>query len=295
MNVVKPVILEDGTPFTVEPITKQAARELIVANHYSGTWNTAFGVYCFGVFDGTGLAGALVYGNPMNPGSVTSIAALAPEQVTELNRMWIHDRLGPNTETAAMARAHRWLRMNSPVQLIQTFADGRLGCGTVYKAANFGYYGHSETLFFRSRLTGAVLHSVPFTDASVPSGMVARCARLARGEFEAFTAKTYRYLCPLTKYARRRILLDPEPYPAWERGEHARPDYVPPVSQMARAFALADAKGWRDHADDIARYMRANYPAERVTAAVEAANDSEWVKPHREQRDAQPDLFGGAA
>ena len=285
-------VLEDGTPFEVRPIDKAAAKELIVREHYSHSWATPFGTYCFGVFDGLGLAGTLVYGYPMNPGSIGGIAALAPEQAVELNRMWIHDRLGPNTETAAMSRAHRWLRTNSPVQLIQTFADGRLGVGTVYKAANFTYHGHDDTLFMRSRVSGDVLHGVPFTDTRSPSGMVDRNARLARGEFEAFTVKTYRYLYPLTKYARRRILLDAQPYPTWERGETPLPDYVPPVSQMARAFALAEAKGWRDHADDIARYMRATYPAESIDAALGTARDNEWVRPHLEQQAAEPDLFG---
>ena len=283
--------LEDGTPFEVRPIDKATARDLIVREHYSHNWNTAFGVYCFGVFDGTGLAGALVYGYPMNPGSTGSLADLAPEQVTELNRMWIHDRLGPNTETAAMARAHRWLRTNSPVQLIQTFADGRLGVGTVYKAANFGYYGASLTLFYRCLLTGEVLHGVPFTSAANPEPMVARNARWARGELEPFRVKTYRYLYPLTKYARRRIVLDPEPYPTYQRGEEPLPSYVPPASQMARALVLAEAKGWRDHAGDIRAYMDRTYDAPAIQAALDMALRNEWVIPHLRAREEQPDLF----
>lgn len=285
------VVLEDGTPFEVRPIDKATARDLIVANHYSGTWATPFGTYCFGVFDGIGLAGALAYGLPMNPDSTTSLAALAPEQVTELNRMWIHDRLGPNTETAAMARAHKWLRANSPVQLIQTFADGRLGVGTVYKAANFGYYGASQTMFFRSHKSGEVLHGVPFTDSRAAVGMVERNARLARGELEAFRVNTYRYLYPLTKYARRRILLDREPYPTYQRGEEPLPDYVPPASQMARALVVAEAKGWRDHAADIRDYMERTYRTADMRKALDAAMQNEWVIPHLRAREEQPDLF----
>ena len=292
-------VLEDGTPFEVRPIDKAIAKDLIVREHYSHNWNIAFGVYCFGVFDGLGLAGALVYGNPMNPGSVTSLADLAPDQVTELNRMWVHDRLGPNTETAAMARAHKWLRANSPVQLIQTFADGRLWCGTVYKAANFTYYGHDETLFFRDLATGEVLHGTTFSNTgtsgppgAIPRGMLTRNQRLARGDLEAFYVKTHRYLYPLTKYARRHILLREQPYPAYSRGTRPVPGYVAPATQMARCLVIAGACGYADVANDIEAYLARHYSPSDVTAAIAEAQSNPWVSAIVAESDAQADLFG---
>ena len=297
-------VLEDGTPFEVRPIDKATAKDLIVREHYSHSWNTYFGVYCFGIFDGVGLAGALVYGNLMNPGSTASLAALAPEQVTELNRMWVHDRLGPNTETAAMARAHKWLRANSPVQLIQTFADGRLGCGTVYKAANFGYYGAARTQFFAVRGTDdEVMHGTQFTvtgssscrPGCVPKGMLKRNLRLVRGQLDAFTVKTYRYLYPLTKYARRRILLKPEAYPAYDKGTDPQPDYVPPASQIARCQVIAALSGYDDMAAEFDAYLRANYSDTERQAALDGARQNEWVAEIARVADEQPALFGGAA
>ena len=296
------VQLEDGTPFWVGPIDKKTARELIVANHYSRTWNTSFGTYCFGVFDGGGLAGVLVFGNLMNPDSAAMLADLPPGAITELNRMWIHDRLGPNTETAALARAMRHLKTHNGIQLVQTFADGRLGCGTVYKAANFGYYGHDTTLFFESRLSGEVLHGTAFTNTggsgppgTVPVGMMRRNLRLVQGEFAAFTAKTYRYLYPLTKYARRRILLKPEPYPAYDKGTDPQPDYVPPASQIARCQVIAALSGYDDMAAEFDAYLRANYSDTERQAALDGARQNEWVAEIARVADEQPALFGGAA
>lgn len=287
--------LEDGTEFWVDRIDKATARDMIVREHYSHSWNTPFGTHCFGVFDGEGLAGALVFGNLMNPGSYASLADLPPDAIVELNRMWVDDRLGPNTESAALARSMRWLKHETPVQLVQTFADGRLGCGTVYKAANFGYYGHEETLFFRERATGQTLHGTPFSNTASPKGMLSRNHLLARGELDAFYVKTYRYLYPLTKYARRRIILTERPYPQYERGERRAPDYLAPVSQMARALTIAETCGYDDMAADMRAYLGVNYLPDSVAAALVEARQNEWVAAILADADTQPSLFGGVA
>ena len=118
-------------------MSKDEAKELIIRQHYSHKWATPFGLYNYGIrLDGE-LLGVAVYGHLMNPKSFKSVADLNPEQVTELNRLWIDDRLGKNAETWLMAEAHKRLLEDTPVRLVQSFADGRLGVGTTYQAANF--------------------------------------------------------------------------------------------------------------------------------------------------------------
>ena len=280
--------------FEVRPIDKATARDIIVSNHYSHNWNTAFGVFSFGVFDDEGIAGALVYGNPMNTAAYGGISTLPQEALTELNRMWIDDRLGRNTESAAIAKTFRWLREHSPVQLVQTFADGRLGVGTVYKAANFTYYGHDETLFFRDRETGTDYHGVPLSNTAVVTPMLTKNHLLVQGRLEAFTVKTHRYLYPLTRYAKRAIKLAPQPYPTYERGETWLPDYRPPASQIARCLVMADALGYRDMASDFDAYLHANYPPAVIGRAIADARVNEWIAPMLAAAAAQPDLFGEA-
>lgn len=287
--------LEDGTTFHVRPIEKPVAKEMIVRHHYSHSWNTLFGTHNFGVFVGSELLGAIVFGYPMNPASVANLAALPPESFTELNRMWVSDDLGPNTETAAMSRCFKWLRTNASIQLVQTFADGRLGCGTVYKAANFTYYGANETLFFRSSVTDETLHGVPFSNTADPKTLVRRNARLAAGELSAFRVKTHHYMLPLTRYARRRVLVDPEPYPLYDKGETPLPDYVPPASQMARALLIAEARGWHEFARPIRNYIEGQYDQGVARDAMAKAAANEWVAPLMAEAQDQHDLFGGAA
>lgn len=95
-SAIPPVTIEDGSTFTIKRIDKKSCRDLIVANHYSGTWNTAFGTHSFGLFYAGELVGALAYGNLMNTGSAGSLADLPPDSVIELNRMWVSDILGPS-------------------------------------------------------------------------------------------------------------------------------------------------------------------------------------------------------
>ena len=123
--------------------------------------------------------------------------------------------------------------------------------------------------------------------------MVARNLRLIAGELEAFTVKTYRYLYPLTKYARRRTLLKQEPYPAYDKGETVISDYVPPVSQIARCWVACEIAGYRDHAERFADYMARNYARPEIDAAIGQARRNEWLVALADA--VQPDLFGGVA
>lgn len=223
-------------------MSKDEAKELIIREHYSHKWATPFGLYNYGVrLDGE-LLGVASYGHLMNPKSFKAIADLHPEQITELNRLWIDDRLGKNAETWLMAEAHKRLLKDTPVRLVQSFADGRLGVGTIYQAANFGYYGYSATKFHWSAADEKNYHDTAFNDTR-SSGIYLRNAMHARGELETFTVNTYRYLKPLTKAAARRIKLKPKPYPKQREGITKHPDYIPPIGQVVRGCAMAIIDG----------------------------------------------------
>lgn len=288
-DAIASVELSDGTKFDIRRIEQPVAKALIVAEHYSHNWNTAFGVQNFGLYDAQGLAGALAYGYLMNPASAATLARVPTESIIELNRMWIADRLGPNTETAALSRTMRYLK-GEGYQLIQTFADGRLGVGTVYKAANFGYYGASETLFHEDA-SGQAHDDTPFTNTARARGMIRQNLMHARGELSTFSVKTYRYLYPLTRYARRSILLTPEPYPAYQRGQRALPDYKPPAAQIARCQVMAEAMGYSHLADEFRDYLAGTYQSADVMAALDTARGNSWVAGRIADADSQPSLF----
>ena len=265
-------------------VPKDEAKELIVREHYSHNWGAAFGVYNYGVRLGGELLGVASYGNLMNPQSFNSVADLNPEQVTELNRLWIDDRLGKNAETWLMAEAHKRLLKDTPVRLVQSFSDGRIGVGTIYQAANFGYYGYSTTMFHRNLTDGQSYHDTPFSNTA-RAGIYLRNAMHARGELETFTVNTYRYLKPLTKAARRRIKLKEKPYPKQREGAKQHPDYVPPIGQVARGCAMAiidDAP----EVDDLLPYI---HTLGCTASDVDKALANPWVAGRADKRGANLD------
>jgi hypothetical protein len=274
----------------VRPITRDDARGIVLPNHYSGTYNSLFGLYNFGVFDESDqLCGAAVFGHLMNPASAPSIADLPVGSIVELNRLWIDDKFGPNTETAMLSRCFKWLRTRTNVQLIQSFADGRLGVGTIYKAANFGYYGRSRTRFYRHRETGQTHHAAPMTNGAKLATMIDLNALWVRGELETFETYTYRYLYPLNRYARRSIKPQPEPYPTWERGEITGP-YRHSLALVARCQVACEATGDPRH-HRFMDYLRENAPADEVFRLLSDAHDNEWIAAVVEAERNRPRLF----
>ena len=195
---------QDVSTLRVSPVRKDTAYYMAVTHHYSKKWGHAFGTHNYGIYDGDDLLGVAVYGNPMNTKAWPSITKTAPQKCIELNRLWVSDQLGPNTETWFLARTFRLLR-SAGVELVQSFADGRLGTGVTYQAANFTYHGESRTLFFRHAFTDEVYHGMPFTNAGEPGTMLPRNVLYVRGLLTPFYVPTYRYLYPLTKAARKAV------------------------------------------------------------------------------------------
>lgn len=260
---------------TVDSIDVELAREIICSRHYSRKWNTAFGTRNYGIYRGNELLGVAVYGNPMNPGSWSGITDSDSKWCLELNRLWIDDELLSNSETWFLKKTMDALS-DEGYQLIQSFADGRLGVGTIYQAANFGYYGWHDTLFHEQLETGEFWHDTPFTNTAVPGGMVFRNLMHARGELKSFRVKTYRYLFPLNKRARRQIKLESLPYPKARDGVIPVPNYQPPMAQIARAVALANRMQQFKNAAILTDYLK------RLTADADSLiaeqSENEWVK-----------------
>ncbi len=271
---------QDFSGVTVGMIPKDAARKMMVENHYAHKWSTPFGIENVGIYRGGRLLGAASFGHAMNPGAWGSVADIDPAKCLELNRLWIDDELGRNTETWLMARSWEILRA-SGYQLVQSFADGRLGVGTIYQAANLTYHGYHETLFHRDR-AGAVWHDTAFSNTRSASGMLERNLLHARGLIvESFKVRTYRYLYPLSKYARRKIKLPTLPYPKERAGERVVAEYTAPPLQVARAIHIADVWLRDGDAADLYGYLNRTTDGRAERYLAEAA-DNEWISQLRE-------------
>lgn len=205
----------------IKPIPKQQAKELIIANHYSHKWNDGgFGKYNYGIFrteqDDVCL-GVAVYGYMKTPKAKLFTHPNPNAWMCELNRMWISDALGMNAETILIAASIKLIRRADPSLIaIQSFADGRLGCGTIYKASNFRYYGYHISKFLENRRTGEVTHQQILTNTTSVAAYIRSNIAYLLGDFNVFTVKTYRYIYPLTDKVSFKF--KQEPYPPYERG-----------------------------------------------------------------------------
>lgn len=238
----------------VKEVDSEITKKMMLEKHYAHKWNNAFGLVNVGVFAGTDLLGIASFGYSMNPKSWPSITKSDPNKCIELNRLWVDDRLKRNTETWLLSKSWSILKSKG-YELVQSFSDGRLGVGTIYQAANFSYYGFHQTLFHQTD-DGVIYHDVQFSNTNRPTGMIKRNLFYAENKVvKTFTVNTYRYLYPLTKQAKKNILLTPENYPKKRDGETIIENYVPPPLQVARAFCLANSYLRENDAEILKSYL----------------------------------------
>lgn len=200
-------------------VSKDRAEKIIVENHYSHKWQGYFGAFNMGVFlkeEPNNCLGVASFGSMMNANSYKGISDdIEKNQIVELNRLWVDDVLGGNVETILLKYSFRVLKERG-YKLVQSFADGRLGAGTIYKAANFRYYGYTKTKFFERISNGETIHHVSFENTMSPYAITRLNSELINGEFKTFEVKTYRYIYILDKKV--NIKFKEEPYPPYDKG-----------------------------------------------------------------------------
>ena len=162
--------------------------------------------------------GVASFGWMMFPRAYKSIASnIERDEILELNRLWVDDCLGKNTETMLLSASWKILKYYGKIRVIQSFADGRLGCGTVYKAASFKYYGCAKTSFLKDVNTNEIWFGGMFTKTCSPKTMLELGKKFCNNELEPFVVNTYRYMYILDKSV--NILLKEQSYPEYQKGE----------------------------------------------------------------------------
>lgn len=208
----------------VRPVLKETARRLILAGHYSHKWQPTFGIYSFGIFregqeEEEQCLGVAAFGWMKNPKAKIFISSVPNGWMIELNRMWIDDSLGKNAETILIGASLRLLKKLDPtIVAVQSFADGRIGCGTIYKASNFRYFGSHYTTFIQNRRSGEISHEQNLTNSTCASGFCRGWAWILCGDATAFRVRTHRYIFPLHKSFRYIGPGNEQPYPAYSKG-----------------------------------------------------------------------------
>lgn len=110
--------------------------------HYSKNVNGLMSDYCFKLTDATGkLIGAMMYGKIAMAG-VWKKYATNENDLIELRRLCCIDNTPKNTESYFIGHTLRWLRKNTKIKTVISYADTTYGHeGTIYKASNFKLVG----------------------------------------------------------------------------------------------------------------------------------------------------------
>lgn len=118
--------------------SKEAAR-LVVAKHYLHRRPPIS--HAFGIYVRRELLGVVTYGTPASRHLQMSACPTDPGLVLELNRLWLDDCLGPNSESWFVSRTLKML----PPRIVVSYADPLWGhYGYIYRALNFHYAGWTD-------------------------------------------------------------------------------------------------------------------------------------------------------
>lgn len=264
----------------IKEIDYALAKDIIVKNHYSHKWNTSFGKINIGIFREdmiNGCLGVASFGNLMNPKSYINFNKnFTQENVVELNRLWIDDELGMNAETILLGASWKIIRNSYPsVKAVQSFADGRLGCGTIYKASNFDYYGYTKTLFYKNKQTGDFQHKVPMENTKRPDGMIKLNYQYVLGILEPYYVKTYKYIYPL--YKNVKIDLKKEEYPKYDKGMELVKEYKHNDGLIFRSFILSNLLNYNTEFEEIKKYILKTYDNEKIKNNLNNAMHNESI------------------
>lgn len=125
--------------FTVREIFAKEAQEIVVENHYLHRKTNIS--YAFGLFFDGVMVGCCTFGCPPSRHLQMGACPTDPSLVIELNRLWVSDDMGRNSESWFISRALRML----PPRIVVSYADTRYGhIGFVYRASNFNYAGWTD-------------------------------------------------------------------------------------------------------------------------------------------------------
>lgn len=199
---------------TLKMIDKSKCNNIIIKNHYSHkTATDSHTLLHLGVFLDNELLGAMQYGYAMNPKSCSNLVeGTKINEYYELNRLWLNDKLPKNSESMVIGLSFKLIKKIRPkIKWIQSFADGRVGVGTIYQATNFLYCGYHTTNFIE--FNNELHHEGKFSNYKKSFG---RMYKGLQFKFKRYKFKQYRYIYFLQKKEKKNLLLSILSYPKKE-------------------------------------------------------------------------------
>lgn len=130
--------------FVVKLCQRSEITEFVEKWHYSKSINGVMASYCFGLYDGDKLIGAMIYGK-LGMANAWKKYGSKESDVIELRRLCCIDDTPKNTESYFIGKTLRWLKNNTNVKIVVSYADCNHGhTGIIYRATNFTLLGKTS-------------------------------------------------------------------------------------------------------------------------------------------------------
>lgn len=211
--------MADFHRLTLHYIARRQAAAVVRRWHYMRTFPQGARVN-FGFVDPRGnVVGLCVYGySSATDAKVQGLGVeLQREHYLEMQRLWVSDDYGHNSESWLFGRMFARLRRDFGLRLAITHAGGcKDDCGIVYQASNWLYFGASKCSDFYLTAAGEYKNTV----AALRFGRVNGKGKTAQqvgeelfGPGQAVEAHRYLYAYPLDRRLRRQLAPKALPYP----------------------------------------------------------------------------------
>lgn len=197
---------------------RATAKRACETRHYMRTYPQGAKINIALMDDGE-LVGICVFGySSQTDKKVAKIAyGVERSQYLEMQRLWISDDYGHNTESYVLSRILKKLQAEYDLQLVVTHAGGcKDDCGIVYQASGWLYFGAQPSSDFYLTEAGEYKNII----APMRFGRVKSAGRTAQeigeelfGPGEIVDAHRYFYAYPLNKGMRRRLSKEQLPFP----------------------------------------------------------------------------------
>lgn len=196
----------------IRPVSYRIAMEMVVRNQY--LHRTAPVSHAFGLFLPNFLEplGVVTYGVPVSSTLIRGICGDEQKHnVYELNRLWVDDRMGKNSESYLVGNTLKLLDR----EIIVSYADTKQNhLGVIYQACNFYYTGLS------SKFKDPKIEGIQGHHATYAHGMTNNQVEEKFGDRVEFVERSrkHRYIFFNAKGKRKKELLAAlrykiEPYP----------------------------------------------------------------------------------
>ena len=127
--------------YLVQSCQRKEVKRFIETWHYSKNINGVISDYSFKLIDKDQIIGAMIYGR-IAMANVWKKYVNNENELIELRRLCCIDDTPKNTESYFIGYTLRWLKKNSNIKKVISYADETYNhSGTIYKASNFKHIG----------------------------------------------------------------------------------------------------------------------------------------------------------